>query len=124
MNKINIANKKCLKGNCCCKTIVDLCIEDLGREKLAFTIELSDFCNDIGCGEICGALAGAVAAIHAADPGSALSTKQEDLMDWFHGRFGGYDCKDIVGENEEKRCEDCPKMILETYSQIKGYLIA
>jgi hypothetical protein len=122
MKKIAVRTEKCLKGNCCCRTMMDLCAEDLGKEKLAFTIELSDFCNDIGSGEICGALASAVAAIHAVDPESAPSAKQDELMDWFHEKFGGYDCKDIIGENEEKRSKNCPRMILETYSEIKNYL--
>jgi hypothetical protein len=112
-----------MKGYCCSQTIIALCLEDLGKENEDLIASMAAFCNGMGQGKICGTLAAAIAALYVADPVLAKKSAQEEVMDWFYDRFGGYDCDELIGGDEVKRLEYCPKIVLETYVKLREYII-
>jgi hypothetical protein len=112
-----------LKGYCCSQVIIALCLEDLGKENEDLIDSMAAFCNGMGKGKICGTLAAAIAALHVADPVLAGESAQEEMMDWFEERFGGFDCCELIGDDPHKRLERCPKIILETYAKLREYII-
>jgi hypothetical protein len=111
-----------LKGHCCSQTIMALCIEDLGKENMDLITAMAAFCNGMGHGKICGTLAAAVAALYVANAAAAQDHLQDDLMDWFSDRYGGYDCFDIIHDDALKRAELCPIIVKETYQQLRDLL--
>ncbi|MDR2156635.1 MAG: C-GCAxxG-C-C family protein [Clostridiales Family XIII bacterium] len=111
-----------LKGHCCSQTIMALCIEDLGRENEDLIAAMAAFCEGMGQGKICGTLAAAVAALYVANAEDAQDHLQDDLMDWFGDRFGGYDCFDIIEDDARRRIEFCPVIVMETYRKLEELL--
>ncbi|MDR1029194.1 MAG: C-GCAxxG-C-C family protein [Clostridiales Family XIII bacterium] len=111
-----------LKGHCCSQTIMALCIEDLGKENTDLITSMAAFCNGMGQGKICGTLAAAVAALYVADAAAAQDHLQDDLMDWFGDRYGGYDCFEIIQDDALKRIELCPGIVMETYRKLEDML--
>jgi hypothetical protein len=111
-----------LKGYCCSQTIMALCSEDLGKEHSDLVTAMAAFCNGMGHGKICGALAAAVAALYVADAPAAQDHRQDNLMDWFSDRYGGYDCFDIIHDDALKRVHLCPVIVKETYERLRELL--
>ncbi|MDR2502754.1 MAG: C-GCAxxG-C-C family protein [Oscillospiraceae bacterium] len=112
-----------LKGHCCSQTIISMCLEDLGRDNEDLVNAMAAFCNGMGQGKICGTLAAAIAALYVANPVSAKESAQEEVMDWFFDRFGGYDCYELIEDSEMKRISYCPKIVLETYVKLREYIV-
>jgi hypothetical protein len=112
-----------LKGNCCSQIIMDLALEDIGRENEELVSAMGAFCNGMGHGKICGILASAIAVLHVADTEGDVDQLQEDYMNWFEDAFGAYDCGDLVGNDPEKRMTECPRMILESYVKLHGMIV-
>jgi C_GCAxxG_C_C family probable redox protein len=111
-----------LKGRCCSQIIMELALEDLGKENEELVDAMAGFCMGMGKGEICGALAAAVAALHVADTEKATESWQDEFMDWFNGRFGAYDCHDIIHNDPELRMQTCPNLVLETWLKLRTYI--
>jgi hypothetical protein len=111
-----------LKNHCCSQTIMALSLEDLGKENEDLVQAMAAFCNGMGKGKICGTLAAAIAVLHVADPKGAVEQNQEELMDWFLDRFGGYDCEEIVHDDPLEKIRICPMLVEETYEQLRIYL--
>jgi hypothetical protein len=99
-----------------------MCQSDLGAQSEKLVSAMCSFCDDMGCGKICGTLAAAVAAIYVADPVAAQEYQQEELMEWFFSRYGGYDCCEIIQGDFEKKMNFCPRMVVETYEKVQEYL--
>jgi hypothetical protein len=116
-------NNEKAKGACCGRAIMSLSLEDLGKENADLSAAMAGFCAGMGRGEICGSLAGAIAALHVCDTQRATLSWQDEFMDWFHARFGAYDCRDIIADDKALRNEFCPKLILETYLQLRTYIV-
>jgi C_GCAxxG_C_C family probable redox protein len=116
-----IQNEKA-KGHCCSETIMSLSLKELGKENEDLMAAMTGFCAGMGRGSICGALAGAIAALHVCDTHKATSLWQDEFMDWFHAQFGAYDCRDITACDKERRDEICLKLVLETYLRLRVYI--
>jgi hypothetical protein len=110
-----------LKGRCCSQAIVSLCLKDMGKENEDFITSMAAFCNGMGRGKICGALAAACAVLQVADPDATVNNTQAEFMDWFDDRFGGYDCEDLIGQDPVLKQELCPRIVLETYLKLREY---
>ena len=111
-----------LKGHCCSQTIVSLCMEDMGKEDEELVKAMAAFYNGMGKGKICGTLAAAIAVLYVSDYKAAMESNQEEYMDWFANRFGGYDCCEIIHGDPSKRMELCPKIVLEAYVNLHKYI--
>ncbi|MDR2610743.1 MAG: C-GCAxxG-C-C family protein [Clostridiales Family XIII bacterium] len=114
--------KEKMKGHCCSQAIMSLSLEDLGKENEDLIVAMTGFCSGMGRGEICGSLAGAIAALHVCDTQKATSVWQDEFMDWFCERFGAYDCRDITAGDKERQNGLCLKLILETYFHLQNYI--
>jgi C_GCAxxG_C_C family probable redox protein len=111
-----------LKGRCCSQAIMELALQDLGKESEELMEAITAFCGGMGRGKICGALAAAVAALHVSNSQKATEKWQDEFMDWFLDKFGGYDCHDIIGDDYAKKEQACPGLILETWYRLRIYI--
>ncbi|MDR2486432.1 MAG: C-GCAxxG-C-C family protein [Clostridiales Family XIII bacterium] len=112
-----------LKSYCCSQTIVSLCLEDMGKQNEDLVNAMAAFCGGMGRGKICGTLAAAIAILHVKDQETAKAEWQDEYMDWFEDRFGGYDCYEIIQDDPIKRIEFCPKLVLESYLKLREYIL-
>lgn len=116
-------SEKMLKNHCCSQAIMDLSLDDVGREQRGHVKVMTESLNGLGKGNICGILAAAIAVLHVSDPNAAANGWQEELMDWFLDEFGGYDCKDIVCGNPLEIIRLCPGLIVKTYEKVREYIL-
>jgi len=98
-------------------------MEDMDRKNEDLVTAMAAFCNGMSKGNICGTLAAAIAVLYVSDYNAALSGNQEEYMDWFADRFGGYDCCEVIHNDPEKRIELCPRIVLESYIKLREYII-
>ena len=112
-----------LKSYCCSQTILSLCLEDMGKENEDLVTAMAAFCGGMGRGKICGTLAAAIAALHVKNPDAAKLSWQDEYMDWFEDRFGGYDCYEIIQDDPVKRIELCPRLVLESYLKLREFIL-
>jgi hypothetical protein len=123
MNALNARDfERELKDRCCSQTVASLCLEDMNKENEELITSMVAFCNDMGRGKICGALAAAVAVLNVVDPNATINEAQTGFMDWFEDQFGGYDCNEIIGEDPLLKQDVCPRIVLETYLKLRGYI--
>ena len=71
----------------------------------------------------CGALTGGACALSLHLEGASLVETCRDLAEWFEQRFGGIDCKDLIGAASapamvcvdivRETCEKCLEMLME-----------
>ena len=111
-----------LKGYCCSQTVMALYLEDVGMENEDLINAMAAFCGGMHKGKICGCIAGAAAALSVSDAAYAKDSAQEELMQWFHEQFGGYDCYELIADDPQKRIEYCPTIMLETYLKLSEYI--
>jgi hypothetical protein len=76
----------------------------------------------MGRGKICGTLAAAVAVLNVVDPDATTNETQTEFMDWFEDQFGGYDCFEIIGDDQTLKQEVCPRIVLQTYLKLREYI--
>jgi hypothetical protein len=110
------------KPHQCRKAIASLLLSDIGEEHIDMIDAMTEFCGGMGDGEICGALAGAIAMLHICNSREATDRWQDEFMDWFYERFDAYDCREIIANSGMCRDEICPKLILETCMRLRLYL--
>ncbi|MDR2163991.1 MAG: C-GCAxxG-C-C family protein [Clostridiales Family XIII bacterium] len=109
-----------MSGLCCSQAIAKLCLEDLGKENDELVAAMKAFCDGMGEGKICGAIAAAVAMLYVSDdPVDDPVRMQRDLMDWFYDRFGGLDCEELVHDDPLRKIEFCPGCVIETYFKLR-----
>ena len=112
-----------MQGLCCSQMIVQMALEDLGREENPdFIAAMAGLCNGIWEGKLCGTLTAAICILYMADPEEASRSRRGHLNDWFYDRFGSLDCHDLVGENPLNKVEVCPQIIEGTYEKLLDLL--
>lgn len=132
---------------CCCDLLLKLALSDIGKENDNRIPALAKCCtevtgdirvclmrkkggfeagdvrdDDIESETYCGALAAAIAVLYSEKSREDAEICQDELMDWFEDRFGGYDCEAIMADRETIRDELCPKVIFTTYLHLRNYL--
>jgi hypothetical protein len=70
----------------------------------------------------CGALSAAIAVLYCTKGNDEAAVCQDGLMDWFCGSYGGYHCYEIAEAPGIPKDALCPKLILMTYLQLRGYI--
>ena len=73
--------------------------------------------------KVCGALTGGACALSLHLKGNDLAEVCRELTEWFEQRFGGIDCKDLIGDASgptmvcadiiRETCEKCLEMLME-----------
>jgi C_GCAxxG_C_C family probable redox protein len=113
---------KLLRGYCCSETIMSLALEDLGKENDDLLAAMAGFCGGMGHGEVCGALAAAVAALYVCDAKEAANAWRDEFITWFQERFGALGCRALIGDDKRKQETLCPRLTTETYRQLRNYI--
>jgi hypothetical protein len=111
-----------LQGHCCSQTIMNLYLQDKGLENDGLVAAMRAFCHGMHEGKICGTLAAAVCVLYLADAEAAEASLRGELMDWFFDRYGGYDCYELIGDDDIKRMTECPVFVEETYLKLEEML--
>jgi len=89
------------KGLCCSQLVVAVAgLDPEGEENEGLTRALHGLCYGAFARAACGALTGGACALALRLSGNLLAEGCKDLAAWFGGRFGGLDCKDILGEGQ------------------------
>ena len=116
-----------LKGYCCSENIMDMALEDMGRDveqRQLFVKSMGAFCGGLHEGLACGTLCAAKAALWLAaeDSGKVCGELGPELMEWFRERFGAWDCADLLEGDESRRQTLCPVIIEDTYLKLRDML--
>jgi hypothetical protein len=115
-----------LEGKCCASILVQMGLDMRGEENEQFAEGVSGLCNGLFSGLLCGCLTGA-ACMLTLFGGRKSAPMIKELAEWFESvcveRYGGIDCRDIVGDDPFKRAEICPRLLKETYETAKNILL-
>jgi len=110
------------KGYCCSQIIMQLGLEDAGKEDNPDLIQaMSGLCDDLRTGMVCGILSGSACLIALLEPEDS-PVLIEELTEWFRGEYeeknGGITCKDILAGDQLNRTIKCPRMLEATYDMV------
>jgi hypothetical protein len=116
-----------LKGHCCSEQIMNMCLEDMGRDPEAsrdLVKAMGAFCGGLHEGLACGTLCAALAVLWVAeeDPFKAHDELGPEMMAWFKDRFGSWDCADLLGGDDTRRMTLCPVIVEDTYLKLRDML--
>jgi hypothetical protein len=117
-------NDLTMKGYCCSQLVVIIAgLEPLDEENDGLLRSLRGLCIGMYNKKACGALTGGACALSLHLQGGGLTEACRDLADWFEQRFGGVDCKALIGEAAApamvckdivlETCEKCIEMLME-----------
>ena len=113
-----------IKGYCCSQLVAIIAgLEPLDEENDALLRSLRGLCIGMYKKKACGALTGGACALSLHLQGNSLTEACRELTEWFEGRFGGVDCKDLIGdaagpamicmEIVQETCGKCLEMLME-----------
>ncbi|MDR0875675.1 MAG: C-GCAxxG-C-C family protein [Clostridiales Family XIII bacterium] len=116
-----------LKGHCCSEQIMNLCLEDMGRDPEAsrdLVKAMGAFCGGLHVGLACGTLCAALAVLWIAedDPFTAHDKLGPEMMSWFKERFGSWNCADLLEGDDTRRLTLCPEIVEDTYLKLRDML--
>ncbi|MDR1803056.1 MAG: C-GCAxxG-C-C family protein [Treponema sp.] len=117
-------NDLTLKGYCCSQLVVIIAgLEPLDEENDGLVRSLRGLCIGMYNKKACGALTGGACALSLHLQGANLAEACRELTEWFEQRFGGVDCKDLIGAASaptmvcsglvQETCEKCIEMLME-----------
>jgi len=116
-----------LMGHCCSETIMNMALEDMGRDKeerRALVKSMGAFCGGLHEGLACGTLCAAKAVLFLAEE-DYLTAKEgvgAEIMSWFKERFGNWNCADILDGDMGLKQTLCPVIIEDTYHKLTEIL--
>lgn len=125
-----------LQGFGCSQVLALMGLEAQGKTAPDLVRAMAGLQNGLGCGKVCGTLSGAccVLGLYAGrgapeETGdSTLAPMLTELVTWFEDtfgrRYGGIDCKDIVGQDPRLRLERCPEIVIATIRKVTEILEA
>jgi hypothetical protein len=113
-----------IKGYCCSQLVAIIAgLEALGEENDGLVRSLRGLCIGMYGKKNCGALTGGACALSLHLQGSDLTEACRGLAEWFESRFGGVDCKDMIGNANaptmlcmdilKETCEKCLETLME-----------
>jgi hypothetical protein len=117
-------NDLTIKGYCCSQLVAIIAgLEPLDEENEGLLRSLRGLCIGMYNKKACGALTGGACALSLHLQGNSLTEACRDLLQWFEQRFGGLDCKDMIGDAVgpamvcadivKETCEKCLEMLTE-----------
>ena len=116
-----------LKGNCCSETVMNMFLEDIGRDpgqNRDLVKSMGAFCGGLHAGLACGVLCAAVSVLWIAeqDPVKAREEIGPEMMEWFKDRFGAWNCADLLEGDESWMMTLCPIIMEDTYIKVREML--
>ena len=123
-----------LKGYKCSHILVQIGLDAQEKHNPDLLRAMSGLASGLGSGLVCGALTGGCCLIgmYAGMDGEGrgeherLPLMLEEYVDWFHdectSRFGGAECRQIVGDIPLRRAERCPALILDCVRKAREVL--
>ncbi len=124
------------KGYCCSQIMVQLALEEMGRENPDLVRAAAGLCNGLGdCSGPCGVYTGAtlLLGLHAGkgtdmeEADDRLPLMLEELRDWFvvaTTQYGGTSCGDILeGNCGQPNTARCGGLVSEAYAKIREVLV-
>jgi len=113
-----------IKGYCCSQLVAIIAgLEPLDEENESLLRSLRGLCIGMYKKKACGALTGGVCALSLHLQGNSLTEACRDLTEWFEQRFGGVDCRDMIGDAAgpamicmdivQETCEKCLEMLMD-----------
>ena len=116
------------RGYCCSAALAALGLRHKGNENPELLDAMRGLCIGLGHGLICGALTGAACLMTLLNPQAAAQGLTAELAEWFEytygAKYGGINCRDILGDLPIMRPLICPPIVEETYKQAKQILAA
>ena len=116
-----------LMGYCCSESIMNMALEDMGREqedRADLIKAMGAYCGGLHEGLACGTLCAAKAALFIAgsDNPKVQSELGSELMRWFMERFGAWNCTELLEGDESRKLTLCPIIVEDTYTKLKDML--
>ena len=122
-NDITYLHQLLHRGYCCAPALVAVGLRHKGSENPELLDAMKALCGGLDSGLLCGALSGAACMMTLLSPQTAAGGGLTDLTEWFAAtygeRYGGINCRDILGDNQIARPMICPQIMEETYKQAK-----
>ena len=114
------------EGRCCAVALAQLGLELSNSENEQLLNAMSGLCGGVQGGLLCGALTGAACMVNLLAPEDANARMVPELTQWFirtmGERYGGTDCRDILGGEPLNKKARCPAVIEDTYLQAMAIL--
>lgn len=124
------------KGFQCSQILLALGLEAQGKENPDLLRAIGGLNGGVGsCGDICGALSGGACLLSlyagkgmpAEEADHRLILMIDELVEWFTGeyseRYGGIDCKDIIGDDRQNQAIRCPEIVTGVFNKVKEILV-
>lgn len=105
------------EGCNCCQAVIMSCCEKYGTTKEQAYAMGSFFGGGMRCGEVCGAVSGALMALglQYGDENNRQCTKSVEFMQAFQKEFGTVLCREILEKHQKRLCptliEFCAKYL-------------
>ncbi|MDO4553449.1 MAG: C-GCAxxG-C-C family protein [Bacillota bacterium] len=106
-----------LQGLCCSQVILQMGLEDLGKENEDLIRASRALCNGLETGKLCGTLSAASCLLFLADEENA-GAMNDQLVDWFEDAFGSSECLTLLDNRPLNKVELCPKIVEATYEKV------
>ena len=109
-----------LKGYCCSQILMQMGLDQLGKENQDLIDASGGLCDGIYSGKTCGVLTAAVSLMYLADPEEASMTATADLVEWFEDAFGSSECAELMGDDiNAARVNLCPMIVESTFQMVE-----
>lgn len=125
-NDITYLHQLLQRGHCCSSALVAVGLYHKGSENSELLDATKALCSGLGSGLVCGALSGAACMMTLLMPQIIAKGGLTELAEWFEytygDRYGGINCRDILGDMPIMRPMICSKITEETYKHAKKIL--
>ena len=115
------------RGHCCSAALAAVGLKQKGGENPELLESMKGLCHGLGHGLLCGALTGAACLMTLLHPQAAAQGLVAELAEWFEytygAKYGGVNCRDILGDKPIMRPLICPQIVEETYLRAKHILV-
>ena len=111
-----------MNGYCCSQIVMQIGLEQLGRENEDLVEAMAGLCDGAKCGSICGAASAAVCLLYLADGKMAERELIQEYYDWFEDAFGALECDEILGDDPMAKLEKCPMIVESTLLKLEELL--
>jgi len=114
------------RGKCCTAALVQMALGKRRERNDQLLSAAEALCGGVQTGRLCGALTGGALLINILAPDRAGREMIRELSRWFKEeftpRYGGSDCKTILGGSDLNRGSRCPEVIETVFIKVMEIL--